>query len=126
MYNDLLNLNFSCHTKIFAFAEDLSLSLLTKWKTPSEAEAFANSDLAKIEKWAKDNKIQFNETKSKAMLITRKRNTESINIYINKRRLQIVKEMNYLGIHFDNRLSFNTHIKYLIENYTKLIHMLGR
>ena len=47
---------------------------ITKGKTPSEGEAFVNSDLVKIEKWAKDNKMQFNETKSKAILITRKRN----------------------------------------------------
>jgi len=89
MYDALLNLKFSSHTKVIAFGDDLAL--LTKGKTPSEAEAFANSDLAKIEKWAKDNKMQFNESKSKAMLITRKRNTESINIYINNRRLEIVK-----------------------------------
>jgi hypothetical protein len=73
-YNALLNLNFSSHTKVIAFADDLTV--LTKGKTLSEAEAFANSDLAKIKKWAKDSKMQLNKTKSKAMLITRKRNTE--------------------------------------------------
>ena len=70
--------------------------------------------------------MQFNENKSKAMLITRKRNIESIIIYVNNRRLEIVKEMKYLGIYFDNRLTFNTNIKYLAEISTKLIHMLGR
>jgi hypothetical protein len=123
MYDALLNLNFSSHTKVIAFADDLSL--LTKGKCPSGAEAFANSNPAKIEKWAKDNKMQFNESKSKAMLITGKRNTESINIYIN-RSLEIVREIKYLGTYFDNRLTFNTRIKYLAENSTKLIHMLGR
>jgi len=122
MYDALLDFNFFSHTKVIAFADDLAV--LTKGKTPSEAEALANSDLAKIEKWAKD-KMQFNESKSKAMLINRKRNTESINIYIN-RRLEIVKEMKYLGIYFDSRLTFNTHIKYLAENSTKLIQMLER
>jgi len=111
MYDALLNLHFSSHTKVIAIADDLAV--LTKGKSPSEAEAFANSGLAKIEKWAKDNKMQFNESKSKAMLITRKKNTESVNIYINNRRLDILKEMKYLGIYFDNRLTFNTHIKYL-------------
>jgi hypothetical protein len=68
-----LNLNFSSHTKVITFADDLAF--LTKEKTPTEAEAFANSDLTKIEKWAKNNKMHFNETKSKAMFINRKRNT---------------------------------------------------
>jgi hypothetical protein len=102
MYNALLNLTVSSHTKVIAFADDLAV--LTKGKTPSEAEAFANSNLAKIKKWVKNNKMQFNETKSKATLKSRKRNTESINIYINKRKLEIVKEMKYQGIYFDNRL----------------------
>ena len=124
MYNALLNLNFSSHTKVIAYADDLAV--LTKGKTPSEAEAFANSDLAKIGKWARDNKIEFNDTKSKAMLITKKRNIEGINIYINNSRLEMVREMKYLGIYFDNRLIFNTHIKNLAENSSKLIHMLGR
>jgi len=106
MYNALLN--FSNHTKVIAFADDLAV--LTKGKPLSEGEAFTNSDLAKIEKLAKYNKMQFNENKSKAMLITRKRNIEFINIYLNNRRLEIVKEMKYLGIYFDNRLTFKTHI----------------
>jgi hypothetical protein len=56
-------------------------------------EAFTNTDLAKIEKWAKDNKMHFNDSKSKAMLITRKMNTESIKIYINNNRLEMVKSL---------------------------------
>jgi hypothetical protein len=59
------------------------------------------------------------------MLITRKRNIEIINIYISNRRLEMVREMKPLGIHFDNRLTFNKHIKHLAENSSKLIHMLG-
>ena len=124
MYNALLNLHFSSHTKVIAFADDLAV--LMKGNIPSEAEAFANSDLAKTEKWANNNKMQFNRTKSKAMMITRKRNIDNSNIYINNRRLETVKEMKYLGMYFDNQLTFNKHIKYLAENSTKLIHMLGR
>jgi hypothetical protein len=60
------------------------------------------------------------------MLITRKRNIQSINVYINNRRLKMVKEMKYLGIYFDNQFTFDKHIKNLAENSTKLIHMLGR
>jgi cytochrome c556 len=71
MYNALINLDFSSNTKVIAFADDLAIMM--KGNTPSEAEVFANSDLAKIEEWAKENKMQFNEVESKAMLITRKK-----------------------------------------------------
>jgi hypothetical protein len=71
MYNALLNLYFSSHTKVIAFADDLAI--MTKGNSPSETDLFANSDLAKLKKWAKENKTHFSEIKSKAMLITGKR-----------------------------------------------------
>ena len=47
------------------------------------------------------------------MLITRKRgNTNiNINIYLKNRRLELIKEMKYLGIYFDSRITFDSHIK---------------
>jgi hypothetical protein len=60
LYNDLLNMKCSTHTKLIIFADDLAF--LTYGKTSSEAEAYANSDLATIEKWAWDNKMKFNES----------------------------------------------------------------
>jgi hypothetical protein len=71
IYIDLLNMKYSSHTKLIAFTDDLAI--LTYGKMLSEVEAYANSDLATIEKWAWDNKMKFNESKSKPMIITRKR-----------------------------------------------------
>mgnify|MGYP003623288889 FL=1 len=124
MYNSLLNLCFSRHTKTIAFADDILL--LTTGHTPTEAEVYANADLTKIEKWARDNKILFNDSKSKAMLITRKRKPKQINIYLNNRKLAIVEHIKYLGIHFDHKLSFDNHIDNIARKSTTLIHMLGR
>jgi hypothetical protein len=124
LYNALLNLGFSSHTKIIAFADHLVI--LTHGKTLSEAEVYANSDLAKIENWARENKMQFNKSKSKAMLITRKRSCVDINIYFNNRRLEQVSEMKYLGIYFDNRLTFYKHIEHIAEKSRTLIYMLSK
>jgi hypothetical protein len=124
MYNVLLNLEFPSHTKGIAFADDLAI--MTQGKMPSEAGVYENSDLAKIEKWAKENKMQFNESKSKAMLITRKGSDENINIYLNNRKLEQVKEMKYLGIYFDSWITLNKHTGNKVENSTKLIYMLGK
>ena len=99
---------------------------MTRGNTLAEAEVFANLDLAKIEKWATENKMQFNENKSKAMLITRKRKNAIINIYLNNRRLEVVKEMQYLGIYFDSQFIFDNHIRHIAKKSTKLISMLGK
>jgi hypothetical protein len=70
--------------------------------------------------------MQFNEFKSKAMLISRKRSNDNINIYLNNRRLEQVKEIKYLGIYFGRRLTFNKHTENTAEKSTTLIYMLGK
>jgi hypothetical protein len=50
LYNDLLNMKYSRHTNLIAFADDLAI--LTYGKTLPEAEAYANPNLATTEKWA--------------------------------------------------------------------------
>jgi hypothetical protein len=70
--------------------------------------------------------MQFNESKSKAMLITRKRRQDDINILLNNRRLVQVKEIKYLGIHFDSKLTFYCHIDYISEQSRKLVYTLSK
>ena len=60
------------------------------------------------------------------MLITRKRNREDINIYLNNRRLEQVKELKYLGIYFDNKLHFHKHIEHITKKSRNVIYMLGK
>jgi len=47
-----------------------------------ETENYTNQDLKKIERWATDNKVEFNDKKSKVLFITRKKNdNREVNIY---------------------------------------------
>jgi hypothetical protein len=119
-----LNMKYSSHTKLTAFTDDLAI--LTYRKTLSEAEAYANSDLAINENWAWKNKMKFNASKPKAMVIRRKRNQDEIKIFFNNRSLEQVTEMKYLAIHFDSRLSFNKHIEQIADKSWALTYMLNR
>jgi hypothetical protein len=46
-------------------------------ETVREAENYANIEIRKITNWAKENKITFNEQKSKVMVISRKKRRET-------------------------------------------------
>jgi hypothetical protein len=70
-FNLLLNLDFGKRTKAIAFADDLFIAV--KAGTAKETENFANIEISKITKWAADNKIKFNEQKSKVMVITKRK-----------------------------------------------------
>ena len=99
-YNSLLNLKFKSGTKTKAFAD--YLLLLTRGKSVSELENTANAELQKISKWARENKVHFNDKKSKTMLMTRRKRKEredlEVRVYLNNKLLLQVKTMKYLGI----------------------------
>jgi len=58
-----------------------------------EAKKITNVELSKISKWAVNNKIGFNEHKSKLMLLTRRKGKErqEIDIYLNNKTLTQVQ-----------------------------------
>ena len=86
LYNSLLNIKFTKSTKAVAFADDLILAI--KNESIRAAENISNIEMSKITAWSRNNKINFNEDKSK--IITRRKRNENkeINIYLNNKPLQ--------------------------------------
>ena len=125
-YNSLLNLNYGKRTKALAFADDLLIAVRTE--NVQETENFANIEIGKITNWAKENKITFNEQKSKAMLVTRRKRRErtEVNIYLNTKPLEQVKSIKYLGITIDNKMNFREHIITTTQKCSTLIHTLAK
>jgi hypothetical protein len=70
--------------------------------------------MRKIIAWSRNNKINFNEDKSKVTTISRRKRKENkeINIYLNNNPLQQVSTMTYLGIAIDNKFIFSEHMNY--------------
>jgi len=63
-------MEFTHRTRIIAFADDLMV--LIRGKSALDAENYANQDLKKIENWAREHKMHFNDKKSKVLLVTKK------------------------------------------------------
>ena len=93
-YNSLLNTPFMKNTKVVVFAD---LILAIRSSTTRAAENISNIEMAKIRAWAKNNKIKFNEEKSKFMIVSRRKGKEhkEINIHINRKFLQQASKMKY-------------------------------
>jgi len=126
MYNSLFQLEFTRQTKVIAFADDLVI--LTKGDTTAEAENYMNLELQKISNWAQNNKLKFNENKSKTMLLSRRRRKErkEVELYVNNRIIEQVNTIKYLGIILDNKLTFREHVNCMEEKCSKLIFSLSR
>ena len=113
-------------TKVIAFADDLLIA--TKGNSVRAVENYANVELCKIDRWSRKNKIEFNDKKSKVMLVTRRKRREDkdITLYLNFKPLEQVTQMKYLGIILDQKFRFQEHIKYAAEKCAKLIHNMSR
>jgi hypothetical protein len=95
--------------------------------TIAEVENVTNMEMTKIIRWSKDIKIQFNDKKSHAMLISRRcRERKFIGIYLNHNRLKQLDKLKYLGIIINRKFKFTRHTKYATDRCTKLINALSK
>ena len=99
-----------------------------KAESVREADNITNIAMKSITIWAKNNKINFNEQKSKVMVISRRNRKENkeILVYMNNKPLEEVKTIKYLGIITDSKLNFREHIVHISGKCTKLIHTLSQ
>ena len=121
-YDTVLNLQFTDHTRVVAFADDLILMI--RADSISEAENIANVEMGKITMWAENNKTKFNEEKSQVMLMTRRKRKEQkeILVCIKHKAIPQVQKLKYLGIIFENELLFRDHINYVADKCKKNLY----
>jgi len=126
LYNSLLNIQFTKNSKAVAFADDLILAI--RKETIRAAENISNIETSKITAWSRNNTINFNEDKSRFMIISRRKIKENkeIKVYLNNKPLQHVSKMMHLGIVIDNKFKFSKHITYAAERSSKLIHSISK
>jgi 5'(3')-deoxyribonucleotidase len=118
-------LKYAKWTSAIAYADDLLIAV--KAAPVAEVENFTNMEMSKITQWSKENKLHFNDQKSKVMLISRRRKErKAIDIYLNSNHLEQVDKIKYLGKIIESKFKFNEHIKYITDRCTKLINALSK
>lgn len=101
------------HCMISIFADDKLL-----WVTGDTLEECVtkiNEDLDRLKHWLDFNKLSLNVNKTKAMIITRKKNINKIEnpVLIAGEKLEFVENFKYLGVWLDEKLNFNQHVRQL-------------
>ena len=101
------------HSTTRHFADDTNLLYATNSQKPRNKNIVRNlnRDLRSLNHWLLANKISLNSTKTE-LVIFRKKSTKlpHLNIRLNGTRLQAVSEVKYVGITFDEYLTFSSHI----------------
>jgi hypothetical protein len=90
-------------------------------KDIKDIETRSNQLLNDIYNWGKKVKLEFNASKSCALLITKNRKFDSPVIRMNGIQISLENSIKYLGVYIDKNLNFNKHIDYIKEKATKKI-----
>jgi len=111
------------HCNIRLFADDTCL--LIEVNNRLEAAEFINDDLSKIYKWSKQWLINFAPTKTKALIISNKKDL-ILNppLFLNGTQITEVKSHTYLGVTFTRNLRWNEHINTVYIKSKKRLNML--
>ena len=90
-YDTVLNHQYKKHMRDIAFADDLLVMI--RDESIDEVQNNSNIEMDKIANWARDNKIKFNEEKSKVMLLTKRKRKEQKKaaVYLNNNAIPQVQ-----------------------------------
>ena len=105
------------------FADDCSI-----WKSGKNLKHNAHAlqeYFDKFRDWCNLWGFKISETKTTAIIFTRKRDQEKeIEIKIGNKQIKFEKEVKFLGVIFDQKLTWNQHTKYVIDKCKKRINLL--
>ena len=81
--------------------------------------------MKKLEVWCNKNGFKFSPTMTNCVHFTKKRNAAlQPNLCLNGQKIPVVVESKFLGVIFDNKLSFTPHIEYLKAKCQKALNLL--
>ena len=127
------------HSNTFHFADDTHLlyvpNKVIRKRTKNEKEnnkcrrnivRKLNQDLKSLNNWLIANKISLNSTKTE-IIIFRNKNTQrpNIKLYLNGTKLIPKSEIKYLGLIFDEHLTFEKHIKVMNARLKRTNNLLA-
>ena len=109
--------------EISVFADDISI-LITK-NTWFGVKVTANNVLHEIQLWANKNALKFNPDKSVYIQYSRQRSVEEIHLKMNNVKLKRVNQVKFLGVIFTEKLTWKSHITYVVNKAIKNLFALG-
>jgi len=87
------------------------------------SEQRIQSSLNEIHEWCDKNGFKISINKTTAVLFSYARSTPKINLKIGKKPIKLEKTAKFLGVIFDNKLTWNAHIKYIVEKCKRRINV---
>nr|CAB3264535.1 pol-like protein [Phallusia mammillata] len=106
------------------FADDTCL-WISAYKS-STLQMSVNTELTKVDKWMRANQLSLNYTKTKYMLFSPHSASLDLQITVNGNELQKATSLNYLGVIFDERMSWADHVHFVRNKIASAAGVLSK
>ena len=109
------------------YAGDTAIHLGSQ--TVDTLNIYLNQDLERLAEWLEDNNLVLNVAKTKSLLFTSQRHKEpdcKISLSLLGRKKSCVTTFKYLGVVFDNFMTWKAHADYVCKKVACSVGILGR
>lgn len=104
------------------YADDLVI--FCRGKNLDTIHDHIQATVTQIEEWSCTSGLRFNPTKTKALIFTKHNQTQPKHLYIYGKQIKYVNEFKFLGMIFDHKLSWKTHIQHLKKSCQPGLNLL--
>ena len=110
------------------YADDTTLSSVLNYFGNSQSSSDnINIELKKVYDWLKVNKLSLNISKTKFIIFHSPQQNVTIPLlYVDNTYIECVKNFNFLGIYFNQHMSWKYHINHIAKNISKSNGILNR
>ena len=91
-----------------------------------DIEGILSHDLTIVSKWAKQWLVDFNQSKTEAVIFSTKRNLEEPELFFENTKIKISDQHKHLGLTLSSSAQWNDHINNNLEAASKVIHIMRR
>ena len=123
--------DFPNSSKLYNFlmyADDTTLFCCLEDITSDNKELVLNNELQRVHSWLKANRLSLNVKKTKYMLFRKQKRTgiRELNLRISNDAIQSVNDFNFLGLHINSKLSWDTHTNVIGKRMSRAVGIIKK
>ena len=123
--------DFPNSSKLFNFlmyADDTTLFCCLEDITSDNKELVLNNELQCVHSWLKANRLSLNVKKTKYMLFRKQKRSgiRELNLRISNDAIQSVNDFNFLGLHINSKLSWDTHTNVISKRMSRAVGIIKK
>ena len=110
------------------YADDTTLYCCLEDIDSVNKQQVLNNELKSVHLWLSANKWTLNVNKSRYMLFSKHKNTQmaKLNLQMNNSNIQSTSEFNFLGLHINTKLNWDTHVDVVGNKISRVIGIIKK